>query len=412
MSNDVTFRAKLGHQLAGAISTPAGPTRAVALFAHCFTCTKQSHAAVRIGEELARLGIAILRFDFTGLGSSEGDFAHAGFASDVDDLIAAADYLASTVGAPQLLVGHSLGGAAVLAAAHRIAGVRAVATIGAPADVEHVLGNIDGDLTAIERDGVGEVRIAGRAFPLSASFLHAARAAKLPELVRNLTVPLLFAHAPLDEVVGVDNAKVLFEAAHHPKSFVSLDDADHLLTRVRDADYVARVIANWADRYLPNRADQAPLEPGTVEAISCGKDFAIRVRAGLHDWLVDEPRAVGGEDAGPAPYDLLLAALGSCTAMTLRMVAERENIPLDGLEVRLHHGANPAHYGAAADKGTRVRAIHRHLTVAGALTAAQRERLIDAMDRCPVHRALTGELHIHDTVVHTDWVPQGGTLDG
>ena len=400
MKQDVTFRSVStgpgpGHQLSGALTRPAGPTRAVALFAHCFTCTKQSHAAVRVSEELARLGFATLRFDFTGLGSSGGDFARAGFASDVDDLVAAADHLADTVGAPSLLVGHSLGGAAVLAAAARIPSVRAVATIGAPADVEHVLGNLKGDLSAIEREGVGEVTIAGRVFPMSAAFLRSARATELVDVVRSLRVPLLFAHAPLDEVVGIDNAAVLFDAAHHPKSFVSLDDADHLLTRAQDAGYTARVIANWADRYLPDPPPADTLPSGTVEAVNDGPAFVTPLRAGRHGWLADEPATVGGEDAGPTPYDLLLAALGSCTAMTLRMVANREGIPLERAAVHLTLERDHRHDG---ERSERMQAIHRRLTIDGPLSPDQRDRLVEVADRCPVHRTLTGTLHIHDDV--------------
>ena len=395
MTDQTTFRAALGHQLAGALTRPAGRTRAVALFAHCFTCTKQSLAAVRVSEELARLGIATLRFDFTGLGSSGGDFARAGFGSDVDDLVAAAGHLADTVGAPGLLVGHSLGGAAVLAAAARIPSARAVATIGAPADVAHVLGTLEGDLPAIERDGRGEVTIAGRPFPISAAFLASARAVRLVDVVHDLRVPLLFAHAPLDEVVDVDNARVLFEAARHPKSFVSLDDADHLLTRARDAGYVARLIADWADRYLPDAGEgDAPVE-GTVEAVNDGPAFLTPLRAGRHGWVSDEPVAVGGGDAGPTPYDLLLGALGSCIAMTLRMVARREGIPLERMAVHLTHERNHRHDG---EEDGRMQAIHRRLTITGSLSPVQRERLVEVADRCPVHRTLTGALHIHDTL--------------
>ena len=396
MKQDVHFPAASGHFLAGALTTPTGPMRAVALFAHCFTCTKQSLAAVRIGEELARLGIATLRFDFTGLGSSEGDFGRTGFASDVDDLIAAAEFLRDTVGGPQLLVGHSLGGAAVLAAAGRIDSVRAAVTIGAPADVEHVIDRLEGDLAGIKREGSGDVRIAGHAFSMSAAFLRSASATRLLPQVRALRIPLLFAHAPLDAVVGVDNARRLFGAARHPKSFVSLDHADHLLTDARDAGYVARLIANWADRYLPEPAPQAALATGTVEAANDGPDFATSLRAGSHGWLADEPRSMGGEDAGPTPYDLLLAALGSCTAMTLRMVAAREGIPLTRVAVHLDHHRDHAHDGANPAPRSRVQAITRRITLSGNLSSAHRERLLGIADRCPVHRTLRGELHIHD----------------
>lgn len=245
-----TFASARGHDLVGTLSLPDGPVEATALFAHCFTCTRASKAAVRIADELAKGGVATLRFDFTGLGSSGGDFASAGFASDVDDLVAAASHLGAVLTAPSLLVGHSLGGAAALAAAARIASLRAVATLGAPADVAHVLHRIEGDLAAIERDGSGPVTIGGRPFTIGAGFVASARGADLLAAVRTLGLPLLVAHAPLDATVGVDNARRLFEAARHPKTFLSLDGADHLLTDEGDARHAARTIAVWASRYV------------------------------------------------------------------------------------------------------------------------------------------------------------------
>jgi pimeloyl-ACP methyl ester carboxylesterase len=250
-TQSVIFPSAKGHFLTGKLAMPDGPVRGVALFAHCFTCTMQSRAAINISSELALHGLATMRFDFTGLGGSEGNFGQAGFASDVSDLVAAAEFLGLCIGAPSLLVGHSLGGAAVLAAAHAIPSVRAIATIGAPADVAHALHNIKGDLSTIEAQGHGLVEIGGRPYDIDASFLAASHAADLKSAVAKLRVPILIAHAPQDQVVGIDNARVLFETARHPKTFLSLDDADHLLTRKEDVVYLAAIIASWAQRYLP-----------------------------------------------------------------------------------------------------------------------------------------------------------------
>lgn len=392
-----TFPSPSGAPLSGTLVRPIGAPRAVALFAHCFTCTERSHAATRISDELARLGVATLRFDFTGLGKSGGTFGAGGFPSDVDDLVAAADHLRATVGAPALLIGHSLGGAAVLSAAHRIPEVRAVATLGAPSDVAHVLHNIDGDIAAIERDGQGEVNIGGRPFAISADFLRHAREADLKELVHSLKAALLVMHSPTDQTVGVDHARRLFDWARHPKSFVSLAGADHLLTADPDARYVARMIAAWAERYLP-AADMTGMEGVSVR--NSGDTLATSVIAGRHRWVADEPVAVGGADLGPTPYDLLLAALGACTAMTLRLISRREKIPLEEVIVRLAHHRNHAEDCMHNEEiGARVQAITREFELLGPLSEEQRARLIDVANRCPVHRTLTGELHIHDTVV-------------
>ena len=397
---DTRFTTRSGHVLTGTVVQPAGPVRAVALFAHCFTCTRVSRAAVRLTDELARLGIATLRFDFTGLGSSEGDFASVGFPNDVDDLVAAAEHLTATVGAPQLLIGHSLGGAAVLVAAGRIPSVRAVATIGAPSDAGHVLDSIQGDLDAIEAQGSGEVSIGGRSFPLSAAFLRMAREADVLGAVKQLRCPLLIAHSPRDTVVGIDHARRLFEAARHPKTFLSLDDADHLLQKDADARYAARMIACWADRYLEEVSASERLEPGVVRVVNHGDVLAVTIDARRHRLLADEPRESGGEDAGPTPYDLLLAALGACTAMTLRMVARRETIPLASVEVTLSHERNHAKDCDHCEQDdARVQAIYRNLRLVGEMTEAQRERLLAVAERCPVHRTLTGALHIHDRLL-------------
>ncbi|WP_448657926.1 alpha/beta fold hydrolase [Sphingomonas sp. CJ99] len=398
----VRFAGGQGAMLAASIEMPVGPVRAVALFAHCFTCTMRSHAATRITAALSAEGIATMRFDFTGLGGSEGDFAEAGFAADVEDLVAAATYLEETIGAPAILIGHSLGGAAALAAAGRIASVRAVATISAPFDPAHVLHRIDGDLATIEREGSGPVTIAGRKFTLSRRFIDGVRSTDPATHIGGLGRALLVLHSPVDELVGIDNARQIYEAARHPKSFVTLDSADHLLTGKADAAYAATIIAAWAGRYLSaTQQDMVDdLAPGEVMAGNANGRFGTTLRTRDHHWLADEPEDVGGENAAPGPYDLLLGALGACTSMTVRLIAEREQIPLDQVTVRLRHERNHEHdsEAAPADPGARMQAIWRTVSLHGAMTTAQRERLIEVADKCPVHRTLTGDLHIHTEV--------------
>nr|MCH9721809.1 alpha/beta fold hydrolase [Actinomycetes bacterium] len=336
-----------GQQLTGLLEVPAGEPSAYALFAHCFTCSKESRAAKRIAEALAARGIAVLRFDFTGLGSSEGDFANTDFSSNVEDLLAAADHLRRVRRAPSLLVGHSLGGAAVLAAAGRVPEAEAVATIAAPSDPGHVADLLGANLAEIRARGQGEVVLAGRQFCIRREFLDDISEQNLLAEVARLRTALLVMHAPADQVVSVDSASRIFLAARHPKSFVSLDDADHLLSRRRDAHYAADVIAAWAQRYIATAATEsapaavaapAPVadgEPRTVEVTETGRGtFQQAVTMGPHHLTADEPVEAGGLDTGPSPYDLLLASLGTCTAMTLRLYADRKGLALRGVSVR------------------------------------------------------------------------------
>ena len=397
----ITIPTARGYELAGALELPTGLVRGAALFAHCFTCTKQSKAAVEVTRALARHGIATLRFDFTGLGGSGGDFGRAGFASDVEDLVASAHHLGERFGGKILLVGHSLGGAAVLAAADMIGRERiaAIATIAAPADVPHVLGNIKGDLAAIEKDGQGEVTIGGRAFHLSREFLAKTRDIDLPSEVGKLKLPILIAHSPTDQIVGIENASALYEAAKHPKSFISLADADHLLTKAEDAHFIADIIAAWGARYLPMKEDWPLPEEGIVACTGHGK-FGTEVHTGSHRFIADEPRSYGGDDTGPSPYDLLGAALGTCTAMTMKMYADRKGIPFEGARVAVTHERDHAKdCDHCEEEGTQVQALHRVITLLGdELTDEQRSKLIEIADKCPVHRTLEGHLHIHTKV--------------
>jgi putative redox protein len=399
-STRVEFPGSQGHALAGRLDTPDGAPRAWALFAHCFTCSKDTKAAAYIARALADAGFGVLRFDFTGLGGSGGDFSNTHFSSNVGDLVAAADWLRAHHGQPALLVGHSLGGAAVLAAAHRITDVRAVATVGAPCDPAHVTHQFGSDLPVIEREGQALVKLAGREFTIRRSFIDDVSGQPQAARIRALRRPLLVLHAPGDKVVKIDNARHLFDAALHPKSFVSLDGADHLLTRAADAQYAAGVIAAWAARYLPEAPESAPsqevLEHGTVRVSERGTGaFAVSIQAGRHTFVGDEPESVGGDDAGPSPYELLLAALGECTVMTLRMYARQKNWPLANAHVTLTHGK--IHASDCADcetKEGKVDRIERLIELIGPLDEAQRARMMEIAERCPVHRTLHAEVTV------------------
>jgi putative redox protein len=390
-SKKVMFSGSQGHQLAARLEMPFGPVRAYALFAHCFTCSKDVFAAARIAGELARHGFAVLRFDFTGLGASGGDFANTNFSSNVADLVAAADYLRDGHAAPALLVGHSLGGAAVLAAASRIPEVRAVATIAAPSSAAHVLQNFAADIDAIRQSGEAEVTLAGRTFRITRQFLEDLEGHTLLDQVSSLKMPLMIFHGPRDDTVGIDNAAAIFQAAKHPKSFVSLDDADHLLTRRDDAVYVASILSAWASRYLGEAAssdDEA--RPGvTLSETGAGK-FQQRVASGKHRLLADEPAAHGGLDSGPSPYDFVSIALAACTSMTLRMYAERKGIEVGPITVSVDH--DKVHAKDCADCGEgregRIDRFERRIAIDGPIDAQTSAKLLEIADKCPVHRTL------------------------
>jgi len=387
-----------GQNLAALLDRPASEPRAYALFAHCFTCGKDTHAAKRVAEGLTALGIAVLRFDFTGLGSSEGEFANTTFSSNVGDLVAAANELRRRAQAPAILIGHSLGGTAVLAAAAEVAEARAVVTIAAPCDPSHVTGLFKDRLEEIAAKGEVQATLAGRQFRISRTFVDDLAEHKLMQRIANLRKALLIFHSPTDEIVAIDNASRIFTAAKHPKSFVSLAGADHLLSRRSDAAYVANVIHAWAERYLeaPQGASPAAGDAKTVVVRETGQGrFQQEVTVGAHRFLADEPREAGGLDSGSGPYDLLLAGLGACTAMTLRLYAERKALPLERVTVRLNHSR--IHAADCADCETKegmLDRIDRAITLRGTLDAEQRRRLLEIADKCPVHRTLTSEIDI------------------
>ncbi|MGO4813298.1 alpha/beta fold hydrolase [Cupriavidus sp. 2MCAB6] len=388
-----------GQQLSARLDLPVGPVRTFALFAHCFTCGKDVLAATRIAQALTAHGIAVLRFDFTGLGGSGGDFANTNFSSNVADLLAAADYLRQHHRAPALLIGHSLGGAAILSAALGIPEAKAVVTIAAPSDPSHVVGLFKDQAARIEADGEAEVSLAGRPFRIKRQFIEDVAEQRLLDGVARLRKALLVMHAPQDDTVGIDNATQIFIAAKHPKSFVSLDRADHLLTRKEDAVYVANTIAAWSQRYLDINVEEVPAavaEEGLVrvEENHAGK-YQQRITAGPHHLLADEPVSFGGLNGGPAPYDLLLAALGACTAMTMRMYAERKGFPLEHVAVSLRH--EKIHAADCAECSTtegKIDWIEREITMRGPLDEAQRAALLEIADKCPVHRTLHSEVMV------------------
>jgi uncharacterized OsmC-like protein/pimeloyl-ACP methyl ester carboxylesterase len=385
-----------GEKLAALLDRPPGQPLAYALFAHCFTCGKDILAAKRIAEGLTGRGIAVLRFDFTGLGASGGEFANTTFSSNVADLVAAAKHLRETYQAPAILIGHSLGGAAVLAAAQHCPEVRAVAVIGAPADPGHVKGLFKEHVAAIEQHGEVEVALAGRPFRIRKDFLDDIGMQKLHECLANLRKALLVLHSPTDDLVGIDNASAIFLAAKHPKSFISLAGADHLLSRRSDAVYVAEVIAAWSERYLDMvpQPDEMPLDGVFVGETGNGK-FEQQIVAGSHRYLADEPVSVGGNGSGPSPYEYLLAGLGACTSMTIRLYAELKKLPLKRVSVRLKHDKiHATDCENCETKDGKIDRIEREITLEGELDATQRAKLMEIADKCPVHRTLHGEIDV------------------
>ncbi|MGF1545143.1 MAG: alpha/beta fold hydrolase [Parvularculaceae bacterium] len=409
-SRKIEFEGALGETLAAALELPAGPPRAGAVFAHCFSCTKDVKAAREISRALRDAGFAVLRFDFTGLGASEGDFANTNFSSNVADLEAAAAHMSREVAPARLMVGHSLGGAAAIVAGARLESVRAVATIGAPADASHVAAQLGEARATIEAEGEAVVDLAGRPFKIKKQFLEDLERATVRDAAANLKKPLLLLHAPRDETVGVDNASGLFAAAKHPKSFVSLDDANHLLTRAEDGRYAAAVIAAWAGRYVPeanaanaaNAADPEDVGPedagdrpaapaGGARAQSIpGRAFAVATSIDGWPMTIDAGVEDGGDGLGPNPTQTVEGALAACAAITMRMYAKRKDWPLDAVTVDVTRAPEADAHAAMA--------LEKRVSVEGDLDDAQRARLLEIADKCPVHRMLTGEVSVSSSI--------------
>lgn len=391
MSKKLSFTKPNGQRLAARLELPPDEPIAYALFAHCFTCSKDLKAAVNITRALSAAGIAVLRFDFTGLGESEGEFADTNFSANVDDLITSAHFLEAEYRAPQLLIGHSLGGAAVLMAASKLPSVKAVATVAAPCEPSHVLRLLEGQREVIENEGEAAVVLAGRRFTVKKQFLADLGAQHMQEVIANLRCALLVMHSPSDDVVGIGNAASIFQAAKHPKSFVTLDAADHLLSSDADSRYAGFLIAAWAQRYLAVEERLAWWDVLTDNRVVARTEAGLRtdLRANGHSLTADEPLSVGGTNAGPTPYDYLAAALASCTSMTVRLYADRKRWPLETVTVRVSH--QEVHAQDCADcttKPNKLDLFERRLGFTGPLEEAQRQRLVEIANRCPVHRTL------------------------
>lgn len=399
----IEFLGHSGHTLAARLDRPDSyaPSAGTVLFAHCFTCSKDIPAARRVAQRLSALGFAVLRFDFTGLGHSEGEFENTHFSSNVQDLVLASEHLANLGLPPDLLIGHSLGGAAVISAAKHIASAKAVVTIGAPCDPEHVAHNFGEHITAIDELGQAQVCLGGRPFTIRREFLEDVRETNLIDDIAKLNKALLVLHSPLDTTVDINNAAHIFQGAKHPKSFVTLDHADHLLTRSADAEYAAHVIAAWAGHYVGTAATTQPKASApegvtrVVELDPAG--FKQDVYAGAkHHVLADEPISMGGTDTGLTPYQFLAAGLGACTSMTIRMYARRKAWPLAHVEVDVTHSkvhADDCH-GCPDTGNTKIDQFTRAIRLSGDLSTEQLAALITIADKCPVHRTLEASAHI------------------
>lgn len=395
ISQRVDFEGSQGALLSARLDFPAGNIKAYAIFAHCFTCSKDLHATKSISAELARNGIAVLRFDFTGLGNSKGDFASTNFSSNREDLIIAANYLRDHFEAPSLLIGHSLGGAAVLSVAGEIDEVQAVATIAAPSEASHVQHNFGVKIDEINNAGEATVSLGGRDFSIRKQFLDDLSSNKVIEKVKNLKKPLLVLHSPLDEIVGVENATQIFVAAKHPKSFVSLDNIDHLVSKKKDADYVATIIASWALRYVgdvKNDFEPSVHENMLVTETGLGK-FQNTIKVGQHTLMGDEPISVGGLDSGPSPYDYLASALGTCTSMTIRMYADFKKLDIGKISVEVSHQKIHAKDCAECDdnekaSSAKIDIFERKIKVEGLQDKALADKVLEIADKCPVHKTL------------------------
>ncbi len=397
-----SFENSAGETLAARIELPANQKpRAFALFAHCFTCNKNLTAVRNISRALTSHGFGVMRFDFTGLGESEGDFADTDFSSNIEDLIAASGFLEEHYEAPKLIVGHSLGGAAVIFAGKLLNSVEAIATIGAPSSPAHVQHLFDGNVEEIKANGVATVNIGGRPFSIKEQFIKDIEAKNLESCLKSLRKPLLLLHSPQDKVVGIHNAAEIYNAATHPKSFISLDGADHLMSNKEDSIYAGNVIAEWAERYV-TMGETPELDSDHQVVARIGSDgFTTEISLGSHSLIADEPASVGGSNLGPSPYDLLLSSLGACTVMTLRMYADRKQWPLEEVVVHLNHEKDYAKDCEDCEKSSaKIDHIDRVIELSGDLDEKQRARLLDIADKCPVHKTLHS-----DVVVRTSLAP-------
>ncbi len=395
----ITFKNSDGQTLAGRLELPADRhPHSFAIFAHCFTCTKNLLAVKNIGKALTSHGIGVLRFDFTGLGESEGDFADTNFSGNVGDLVAAATFLNDNFQAPTLMIGHSLGGAAAIFAAAKIPSIKAVATVGAPSNPVHVKHLLQSGVEEILATGKAVINLSGRDFTIKKQFLDDLETKSLPETAKTLRKPLLIMHSPQDDTVGIKNAEEIYLSAHHPKSFVSLDGADHLLSRKEDSIYVGNVIAGWAMRYLNLSAnDKSTLKTKhqVVASLDAEDGFTTQMKVGNHYMVADEPTPYGGNDFGPSPYELVSAGLSACTVMTIQMYAKRKGWLIDNVAVHTSYSKTHAIdcENCEADSA-KIDTFHREIRLTGDLDEKQKKRIMQIADKCPVHKTLHNETQV------------------
>lgn len=392
----LNFPNKEGQQLAARLEMPVDKNvLTYAVFAHCFTCSKNLHAVTHISRALTAKGIGVLRFDFTGLGESEGDFEDTNFSTNVSDLITATEYLKENYGEAQIMIGHSLGGAAVLMASHKLDYVKAVATVGAPADPVHVTHLFEGSIDEIEEKGETKVNLGGRPFTIKKQFLEDLEEYEKFDAIKELKRPLLVMHSPQDKIVDIKNAEKIYTAAMHPKSYISLDGADHLLSHEADAEYVGQVVASWANRYIKaQEKEELATDHQVVVRNETDKGLLTEIMANGHFLLADEPKDVGGSNLGGTPYDLLVAALGACTAMTIGMYAKHKGIDLQEVKVHLTREKRHAEDAKDLSEKSKIEFIDRYLELTGDLSEEQRQRIIEIADKCPVHKTLTKGLTV------------------
>ncbi len=394
----LTFKNQEGHELSARLYHPLDETpRYFAIFAHCFTCSQNFSAVSNINNTLCSLGVAVLSFDFTGLGNSEGDFEDTDFSSNVGDLISASGFLEENYSAPQLLIGHSLGGAAVIFAANELDSVKAVVTIAAPADPDHVKRLFRDDMDTIRKEGSAEVNIGGRSFRIKKDFIEDLERHNLEKVLSKMRKSFLFFHSPQDNIVDIFNVEELYKAAHHPKSFISLNGADHLLSNKADSKYVGEMISSWSERYLPDTKEPDQKHGHQVRVRLAGDKYTSEIRTPFHHLIADEPDDVGGDNLGPTPYDFLMASLGSCTVMTLKMYSQRKKWDLDEVIVFLDHDKvhkEDIELFSEDDNKNEVSRFTRLLELKGNLDSKQREKLLEIANKCPVHRTLQEEIII------------------
>lgn len=394
----ITFTNPSGQMLSARLDLPEGGCRFYALYVHCFTCSKDLLPASRICRFLAAQGIGVLRFDMTGLGASEGDFAETNFETNIGDILSAVEAMTRASKEPSLLIGHSLGGTAAIVASGHIPSLKAVVSINAPSHPRHVKKRFLDQEDKIVKEGSAEVMVEGRPFVIKKHFLEALEETDMQTILQNLTVPLLVMQAPDDSIVHQQNGFDLFAAAKNPKSFCALPGADHLLTDLKSSEYVASMIKAWSAPYIAEThgtLSSSPIESVVVAENKKGK-FTQDVTWGEHIFRADEPVEIaGGLGTGPSPYDFLTAALGACTSMTLRMYADLKKIPVEHISVRVQHHKEdrPEEKEILTTlplkKPDQMDVFSREISIEGPVTAEQKASLLTIAEKCPVHKTLS-----------------------